>query len=154
MTKGRRRVEPRSAISGDGDGDDGGYGEGADDTQERDRVGSAQTPGSAPIGTGTTGSQNYDSSNHGRYSSIILFNKKRVVSLVVPPEKASHAGPVQMLSRRMSIPFWGVLVLSLAFAPSPANISQGRGQSNYLQGEGARLWCSTDGGSARSQPAN
>ncbi|MFZ0590965.1 MAG: hypothetical protein WAM39_10810 [Bryobacteraceae bacterium] len=63
--------------------------------------------GSGPIGTGASGRQNFDSSNHGHYSSVILFNKKRVVSVVVPPEKASHAGPVRTLSRSMTIPFSG-----------------------------------------------
>lgn len=50
--------------------------------------------GSARIGTDAAAEQNSDSSL-GLHSPVILFNKKRVVPLIVPPESVSHVGPVR-----------------------------------------------------------
>ncbi len=63
--------------------------------------------GSATIGTGTAGRRNYDSTSHGRYSSVILFSSRKVALLVIPPKRTSNVGPVRTLSRSMTIPFSG-----------------------------------------------
>jgi hypothetical protein len=63
--------------------------------------------GHGAVGNKPAGPEDHASPRSGRYSSIILFKKRKTASLVIPSKTSTPLGPARILSKIMSIPFSG-----------------------------------------------